>query len=186
MVCTKCYFKTDVSAALTIDTTKPLNQTFSTFTAAVKDELVNVTEAFVQWGKDTISSSVDFLNAAFDPDISTDDLDFPDLDVDFNIDIPTSTLPKTNLRINFDNLDIYLQMAMKLGAGVTYTIPLIPPAGMGIGQSSNLYMGAIVALELILTAEDDVELTSGLHITLDNDAYLELELFGKNVTSSSL
>lgn len=186
LICTKCYFKTEVSAALTIDSTTPLNETFSKFTKEVVGEFVNITKAFGTWVEGTANATGEAIVAIFDPKVDVDDIDFPDLEIDVNIDLPTGVLPKTNFQIAFNSFELYLAMALKIDAGVTYTIPLMTPAGLGIGKSSKLYIGAIVALELIMIAEDDVDLSFGVHIALDNDARLELELFGKSVKDKKL
>lgn len=190
IVCNHCYFKTDVSVTLTIDSTIPLNQTFSAFKTAVKNEIRNVSDAIGDWIDDTGSATWDTMTAVLDFNETTSaaDVEFPILDIDFNIDLPAGILPKTNLQIGFDDFEVYIDMGLKLSAGVTYTIPLLPPQAhaLGIGKSSDLFIGAILALELILSSKGDVDLSAGIHIALDNNVSMELELFGRNLTNSNL
>jgi hypothetical protein len=190
-VCAKCYITTKATATLTIEEAEvDWSAAIGNFSDAVVDEFDNFTDVTMEWIKDTAGATWDAVTAVFDGDDSTDasDIDFPTLDVDFNIDLPTNLLPETNLRVQFDELEVYLEMDLIINAGVVYKIPLLPPQAhpMGLGKSSDLFIGTVLALELVLSAEGSIDLATGVHIVLDEGAALEIGLFGDNITRTEL
>jgi hypothetical protein len=189
VVCAKCYITTKATASLTIEQSDiDWSATIGNFSEAVVDEFHNLTDVTIDWIHETAGSAWEaFVSVLdFDDDTSPKDVEFPTLDVDFNIDLPTDLLPETNLKIKFDELEVYLEMDLTINAGVVYTIPLLPPQAhpIGLAKSSDLFIGTVLALELILSAAGEVELTTGLHILLDDEATLEIELFGQNISNT--
>jgi hypothetical protein len=105
--------------------------------------------------------------------------------VDFtDINIPD---PKAALRIVLDGLDIYALLNAKLYAGATYTETLLHTnTDFGLSKDSDLWLGAVIFVELILSAEAEIDLESGFHIELDDEIAIDIPMFGDNITSISL
>lgn len=77
---------------------------------------------------------------------------------------------------------------MALDASSTYTIPLYPkswsqPAGFEV---AGQMIGIIISLDLILSLDAEVDISSGVHVKFDDGLALELALFGSNVSSINL
>jgi hypothetical protein len=169
ITCQQCYVKGGARVTLTFD--EPFNHTayidnikdeVSNFTAEVVDAAQNITEALFEGNFDFSEVQVDFT-----------DINIPD--------------PKAALRIVLDGLDIYALLNAKLYAGATYTETLLHTnTDFGLSKDSDLWLGAVIFVELILSAEAEIDLESGFHIELDDEIAIDIPMFGDNITSISL
>lgn len=97
-------------------------------------------------------------------------------------------IPDAIIELKFDEFELYLELDIALDASMTYTIPLYPknwyqPAGFDVAGQK---VGIIIALDLILALDAEVDISSGVHVKFDDGLSLELALFGSNVSSINL
>lgn len=107
---------------------------------------------------------------------------WPTLDLDFDLD-DASGFSGVHAQVDFDGLELYLELDLQLSAEATYTLNLFTsetPAGISI---SSLEAGAIFKVSLVLIAQAEIDISSGIHIKLDDGLTLALELFSNNVSS---
>ncbi|KAK6338103.1 hypothetical protein TWF696_001574 [Orbilia brochopaga] len=176
ITCTTCYIKANVLAELMISEAFNVSETFNNFTAEIGREIDNTTETTLNFVKNYTSSVVRNLSDGFD----LDDFDLPPIDVDFDIDIPE--IPQVQLRFQFDELEMYVALNTVFSGGVTYTLNLYTsqtPIGIAIGD--DLFLGVVVDVDLILSAEAEIEISSGFHIKVDDGAELSIVLFGNSI-----
>ncbi|KAF3191940.1 hypothetical protein TWF788_004133 [Orbilia oligospora] len=179
--CTTCYLKAQVLAELTIDRPFNLTETFNNFTEQVGTQVGNVSDVAVEYVRNYTSNVARNLADGFD----LDDLDLPPLDIDFNIDIPQ--IPECTLRFQFDELELYVELNTVFSAGITYTLNLYASkTQFGVQISPRLFFGAVVVVDLILSAEAEISITSGFHIRIDDGAELKLGLFADEVAESDI
>lgn len=117
------------------------------------------------------------LEEAFPLDV----LQFPTIDIDFNLpDI--DPIPDLTLSFALDDLELYLDLEVTLTAEATYTLPLFrSQSSLGMALP-DAYAGAVVAIDLVLTSEAEVELQSGFHLKVDGSILLDIGMFAQNMS----
>ncbi|TQN67423.1 hypothetical protein CSHISOI_08009, partial [Colletotrichum shisoi] len=121
----------------------------------IGNEFEETFDNITKYAKDYVSGVAKKLADGLD----ADDFDFPPLNVTFDLDTTIS-------------------------AGLTYTLNLYTsttPLGSRIGN--DLLLGVVFAVDLILSAESEVQMSSGFHIRMDDGVGFDIALFSKNVSS---
>lgn len=151
----------------------------------VKDDVLNITDTAI----DKLETYVKTVAKDAVEDIVNLDLDaiprWPTLDLDFNLD-NVAALPEAQIHFEFENLELYLDLDIKLSAGATYTLNIFSsesPAGF---QVPGLTVGAVFSVDLILIADAEIDIGSGIHIKLEDGLSFDLEMFNSNVSSISV
>lgn len=114
-----------------------------------------------------------------------DGFDFPPFDVDFDIDLPK--LPECNLRLQFDGLELYMEIDTILSGSATYTLNLYTsqtPIGFTVG--TGLLVGVVFSIDLIVSVEAEVDISSGFHILLNDGIAIDIHMFDHDVSSITL
>ncbi|KAF6835746.1 glycolate oxidase [Colletotrichum musicola] len=174
IVCTKCYVKGRANAHMTIDGTFNVTKVAKDIGNEFEETFDNITT----YAKDYVSGVAKKLSDGFD----ADDFDFPPLNVTF--DVPVPEFPQCKLGFGFDDFEMYMELDTTLSAGLTYTLNLYTsttPLGSRIGD--DLLLGVVFSIDLILSVESQVQMTSGFHIKMDDSVNFEMTLFSKNVSS---
>lgn len=145
----------------------------------VKDEVVNVT-------KSTLDKLEDFaLNASKSVIEFKGVPAWPTVQTDFDLD-DASGFPGVHAQFEFNDLELYLELEVQLSAGATYTLNLFTtesPVGFSV---PGLEAGVLFKVSLVLIAQAEIDISSGIHIKLDDGLVLGLELFNKNVSGITL
>lgn len=166
------------------------------FWPEVKNISLEVWDQFKNWSQDVaenITETVgDDIVSFFDGDFDAfDDIDwsaysFPTLDVDFEMNL--TSIPETTMTLEFDELELYLELDATLDAAHTYMVNLYPPewyqpAGIKIGDQ---LVGVVITLELLLTVSTEVSISTGVHVKFDDGLAMEIAMFGSDVSSITL
>ncbi|KAK6541520.1 hypothetical protein TWF694_007327 [Orbilia ellipsospora] len=177
VVCTTCYLHASMTASATVNGVFNLTQDIDSVRGAVNN-VTNATLSFIQKYATSLSTSFDKNN--FD----LADLELPPIPVDY--DITTPQLPGAYLTFEFDGFEIYLAMNTIFSAGVTYVINLYSlPSPIGLQLTQDLFIGVVPSIDLILSADSEINISSGFHIKFDDGFILETGLFGNNVTQTA-
>ncbi|KAJ5938854.1 hypothetical protein N7466_001988 [Penicillium verhagenii] len=177
IICSTCYVDGSVSGALTLTGGFNLNDTITEVTSDVK----NVTEQVIDQLKDYVESTLE--------DIVTndaDDISWPTIDVDLNMEDTLSGLPDAQIQFKFDNLELYLELDIKLSTETTYALNLFTsdtPVGFEV---PGVDAGAIFSVSLILIADAEIDIGTGIHIKLDDGLAFDMEMFSSNVSSFTM
>ncbi|KAJ0307334.1 hypothetical protein COL516b_003947 [Colletotrichum fioriniae] len=174
IVCTKCYIKGKASAHLTIDGTFNATKVATDIGNEFGETFDNITT----YAKNYVSGVVDNLSDGLD----ADDFDFPPLNITFDLDVPS--FPEASLGFGFEDLEIYMQLDTALSAGLSYTLNLYTsttPLGSKIGD--DLLLGVVFSIDLILSVESELQMSSGFHLRMDDEVGFDIALFSKNVSS---
>lgn len=113
------------------------------------------------------------------------DVDFPPFDVDFDIDLPK--LPGCNLTFQFDGLELYMEIDTILSGSATYTLNLYTsqtPMGFSVGK--DLLVGVVFSIDLIISVEAEVDISSGFHIQLNDGIAIDIHMFDHDISSITL
>ncbi|KAI0814018.1 hypothetical protein GGR55DRAFT_701766 [Xylaria sp. FL0064] len=178
VTCTTCYVKGQVTAELGFDSDFDIAQAITNFTTDVGEEIRNVTDAAIAY----LDNEVPGLLANLTDDLDFSDISFPPLNISFNVDVPD--IPECRLRFQFDDLELYMLLDTVLSAGTTYTLNLYSTnTPIGLSVNSEMFVGVIISIDLILAVDADIDISSGLHIKVDDGMALDLSLFSQNVSS---
>ncbi|KAF9877099.1 hypothetical protein CkaCkLH20_05365 [Colletotrichum karsti] len=174
IVCVKCYVKGKATAHLTID------GTFNATKVAkdIGNEFVETFDNLTTYAKDYVSGVAKKLSDGFD----AEDFDFPPLNITFDVDVPE--FPECSLGFGFDDFEMYMELDTTLSAGLTYTLNIYSsktPLGSQIGD--DLLLGVVFNVDLILSVETEIQMSSGFHIKMDDGVMFDIALFSKNVSS---
>lgn len=93
-------------------------------------------------------------------------------------------IPECQLQYRFDGLELYMQIDTNLTGGATYQINLFTTESpVGIKLSDGFEIGFFFTVDLILSAEAPMDISSGFHIKLDDSAAINIAMFNKSVSS---
>ncbi|KAI5863650.1 hypothetical protein GGS23DRAFT_508764 [Durotheca rogersii] len=178
ITCTTCYIRGLATAEFSVDSKFNVSNAVRNFTGEIREEVLNTTDAAI----DYVQSYFSGVLANLQDGIDLDDFDFPPLDIDFNVDIPD--IPECRLKFQFDNLELYMLVDTVLTAGATYNLNLFSSnTPIGVAANSDLFIGVIFSVDLILSVDTEIDISSGIHILLEDGVGLDMALFGKNVSS---
>ncbi|GAW13357.1 hypothetical protein ANO14919_027400 [Xylariales sp. No.14919] len=178
VTCATCYVKGLVTAELGFDSDFNIAQAITNFTKDVGKEVDNITSAAIEYLDDEIPG----LLANLTDDLDFSDISFPPLNISFNVDVPD--IPECRLQFQFDDLELYMLLDTVLSAGATYTLNLYSSnTPIGLSIDSETFVGVVVSIDLILAVNTDIDISSGLHIKVDDGMALDLSLFSQNISS---
>ncbi|KAI0458224.1 hypothetical protein F5B21DRAFT_460250 [Xylaria acuta] len=177
VTCVTCYVKGLVTTELGFASDFDIAQAITNFTKDVGEEIENVTETAFNYLKNETPE----LAANLTDDFDFGDIDFPPLNISFNVDVPD--IPECRLHFQFDDLELYMLLDTVLSAGTTYTLNLYSSnTPIGLSIDSETFVGVIVSIDLVLGVDADIDISSGLHIKVDDGMALDLSLFSQNVS----
>lgn len=198
--CASCYVKGTAYASLSVEGDFNFTQALSDFHTQFLPEIKNIStdvwydlENWADYVYTNITGTVEEEVVEFFNDGDVDDFDicwdcyaFPSLNQSF--DITLTDIPETKLKLEFDDLELYMQLDLSLAAGKTYEIDLYPktwsqPAGIAVGDQM---VGIIVSLQLILQINDQVDISTGVHVKFDDGLAMEIAMFGTDVSTVHL
>lgn len=147
------------------------------------DALTAMESFFEELGKDLVHPSE--LATLSPPTLNTSNinLDFDD------------AIPNSEVQIVFDGLEIYAEIDTALSASKSWTLTLFNSGdpeivaesdGAGIPDlgfsADGINIGAILKIELLLTLDGDIDISSGLHIKLNDGFTINIGMFANNVS----
>ncbi|KAI0836991.1 hypothetical protein F5Y06DRAFT_305047 [Hypoxylon sp. FL0890] len=178
ITCTTCYIKGNATAQFSVDGDFNATQAIQNFTGQVENEVSNITDAVI----DSIENYIPTVIHNLEDGIDLDDFDFPPINATFNVDFPD--IPECRLQFSFDGLELYMHLDTVLSGGATYNLNLYSSnTPIGISASKDLFLGVIFSVDLILSAEAQIDISSGIHMKLEDGVGLDMALFGRNVSS---
>lgn len=192
--CKTCYIKGLAFAELNIESDLDFSQIVNNTINDVRSQIVDLAnetkkqiEVFIDENFDSLADLTTYLSETsdnFEDGIDVGDFLPPIKDISYDLNI--TTIPNATLSFRFEDLDVYLELETVLDASATYTLPLFHSqtvAGISIGDTR---IGATFTVDLILSVEGSLNMTSGLHIKVDDTVSLDIALFGDEVSGIDL
>ncbi|KAI8654611.1 hypothetical protein NCS57_01207700 [Fusarium keratoplasticum] len=178
ITCATCYTKGTATTKFIYDGDFNISNAFENFTNQVESEVRSLATQVT----DYVEEYVDGVVTKLDDGVDLDDFDLPPMDVNFNIDLPE--IPEFRLQFQFDGLEMYMLIDTVLSAGATYTLNLYTSTTpVGFAVSDNLEVGVIFTIDLILSVEGEINISSGFHLRLDDGVVFELGIFSEEIAS---
>jgi hypothetical protein len=113
------------------------------------------------------------------------DFDFGPLDIDFDVEVPD--IPSADLSFQFDGMELYMEINTNLSRGATYTLNLFTlKSPIGFAVAEDLLIGVVFSVDLILSVESEVDISTGFHIQLHDGVMINIPMFDHNVSSITL
>jgi hypothetical protein len=185
IVCTTCYIKGIATAQVTTTGNFNLSQAFENFTSNVEQQIGNVTNTTVtdleNWVHTLESDFITLLEHADFTDF-VDNITFPTLNnTSFDLSLPS--IPQAQLTFQIDGFEIYVAINTNLSASATYTFNIYKPeTEVGIYVDEE-FLGIIFEIDLILSSDGEIDMSSGFHIKLNDGFVINMALFSENVSS---
>jgi hypothetical protein len=182
ITCTTCYIIGEATAQLTIDGNFNATQAFQSIINGTREEFDNITTSVVNDVTDEFKTA--FKNITYD-NIDISGLTPPTIsNVSFDLDI--TGVPQALLQLQFDGMELYLELDTALEVESTYTVNLFTPeTPIGI-TIPDMDIGVWFSLDLILDAKAEIDISSGFHIKLDDGFKVDIAMFSKNVSEVTL
>ncbi|KAI1453892.1 hypothetical protein F4805DRAFT_469739 [Annulohypoxylon moriforme] len=178
ITCTTCYIKGNATAQFSVDGHFNASQAIQNFTSEIKQEVLNTTDQVIDSIEDYFPTVLHNLADGID----LDDFDFPPINITFDVDMPD--IPECHLQFQFDDLELYILIDTVLSAGATYNLNLYSSnTPIGISAGNDLFLGVVFSVDLILSVNAEIDVSSGFHIKLDDGVGLDMSLFGSNVSN---
>ncbi|KAF2209960.1 hypothetical protein CERZMDRAFT_86597 [Cercospora zeae-maydis SCOH1-5] len=180
ITCRTCSLKGVVAGELSLSRDFNISQTVDEVKVEISESFDNFTmgvERYIDNFVDEIGDQITEANWDFDG------FEFPTTDVTFDADI--TSIPDTNLRSTFDELELYMLIDSTLSLGSTYALLLYRSQGpRGLKITDDLELGLIFDVELILSAEVAGTIASGLHLKIDDGFAIDMVLFWRRPFTS--
>ena len=148
------------------------------------DKTINDTkqeiEDFGEYIVDYLDAYVSNIPAKLGDGIDWSDFDLPTFDHDFNLSIPE--IPESTIRFQFDDMELYMEIDTIINAGATYEINLFSSKSPYGFKIKDLQLGFVLTLDLILSVDGEIDISSGFHLKLDDGVAMTIALFGNNVS----
>ncbi|KKK13637.1 hypothetical protein ARAM_000775 [Aspergillus rambellii] len=177
VICTTCYVNGSIGGSLRLGGDFNLTETVDSFT----DEVTNVTDSAFDQIEEYLEDVFTNITLLHFDEIPA----WPTVDIDFDFE-HLDGFPEVQAQFEFDGLELYLELDVQLSAGATYTLNLFTSETIAGFSVPNLEAGAVFKVSLVLIAEAEIDISSGIHIKLDDGLKLDLELFNKNVSGITL
>jgi hypothetical protein len=171
--------KVDLEVDDKFNVTEAVDATVSSIGSNVRNLTDSVEDYLTNYTSGVLSHVQDGVNAS--------DFALPTFPFAFDLTIPE--LPETHIKIQFDELELYLELSTVISYGVTYEINLFSstsPYGVRFGYV--LHLGIVAAVDLILSIEstDKVDISTGFHIKLEDGIMFDLALFSDKMSDMVL
>lgn len=181
VTCTNCYIKGMATARFSIEGEFNVSQALDEFTDEVGDEIAGLGEQVVEYVDHYVGNVSTNLDDGFD----IDDFDLPPIDFDFNIDLPE--IPECRLEFQFDGLELYMLINTVLSSSSTYKMNLYTsktPIGFPVKDDSQI--GVTLSIDLILSVDGEIDISTGIHIKLDDGVAINIAMFSKDIASLTM
>jgi hypothetical protein len=193
--CKTCYIKGRAFAELNIESDLSISQIVDKTINDVGSRIVELTndtknriEDFIDENLGGPSDILSYLSETYDNfEDGIDVADFLPPNMSISYDLNITPVPDTTLSFRFEDLDLYLEVETILAASATYTLPLFhSKSSAGFSVPDGIRIGATFTVDLILTVEGSLDMTSGLHVKIDDTVSLDIALFGDEISRIDL
>lgn len=102
-----------------------------------------------------------------------------------DIDLLIPEVKHGKIQFEFDGVELYMEMELEMGANATYEIDLISLGRKSI-MSSRAGFGCAPTIGIVLSADQEIHITNGFHLKLEDGMLLKLPVFGDHVSEMDL
>ncbi|TWU78601.1 hypothetical protein ED733_004593 [Metarhizium rileyi] len=165
--CAKCYIKGAARAKLSVNGAFNRTKVYND----VKSEAKTTLREIKRYAEEVLIGNLNNLAESRDR--------VPPPQIDFNVDLD---FPGYDLEIEFDDIELYVQLSTVVSSGLTYTLPLYSSKNLGIALGPKFLLGAVFSFVLVLSVDDELDIDSGFHIKLDKKMTMKIALFAKEAS----
>ncbi|KAJ5673929.1 hypothetical protein N7462_009368 [Penicillium macrosclerotiorum] len=180
IICSTCYVNGSVTGSLTLTGSTNFTQAVDTAKDKVSGAVSNMTDQLEAHVKE-IFTDITSLNI---DELENDLTAWPTLDVDVSLN--NAEISDAKVHLEFDDLEMYLDLDIQLATGAAYTLNIYTsesPVGISV---PGVDLGVLFSVDLILIAEAEIDIGSGIHIKLDDGLAFDLEMFKTDLSSITM
>jgi hypothetical protein len=166
--CARCYTRGKVRATLTLEDDFDVSKTVET----VEDSISDTIDQIKTWIGDV------------DVHLSEFEVDIPAPNITFDIDL--DAFPGTILEFQFDGVEIFVELDITLGSNLSYKLNLFKSTQLGMELDEDLFLGLVFSIDLFLSVDSEITITSGFHLLLEDGVLIRLALFAKEASDTKL
>ncbi|KAL3963445.1 hypothetical protein ACCO45_000449 [Purpureocillium lilacinum] len=173
--CAKCYIKGLARAKLTIDGSFNGGEVMDDVKNSTKNTFNSITG---YWNNVTNVVKGNVKNFTLD-EITTEIEQLPPPHIDFNVHLE---FPDYQLQVAFVNTELYVELSTILSSGLSYSLTLYSSKNLGVDLGNDLLLGVVFSIDLLLSVENEIEISSGFHVKLDDEVLMTIALFSKQAS----
>jgi len=177
--CAKCYIKGLARAKLTIDGSFNGGEVMDDVKNSTKNTFNSITG---YWNNVTNVVKGNVKNFTLD-EITTEIEQLPPPHIDFNVHLE---FPDYQLQVAFVNTELYVELSTILSSGLSYSLTLYSSKNLGVDLGNDLLLGVVFSIDLLLSVENEIEISSGFHVKLDDEVLMTIALFSKQASGLQL
>jgi hypothetical protein len=179
ITCTTCYILGNATVQLAANGNLNITQEFDTIINETKADYKEILSTALNDVEDTMEAmakgGIFDLDNFLAPMISN---------ITFNLDAQSN--PQSLLQLQFDGLELYVQLDAMLDVAASYTINLFTPeTPLGL-TVPDMDVGVWFSVDLILDADAEIDMSSGFHIKFADGLQIGIPLFASDATDITL
>lgn len=171
IVSTKCYVNALATAELKFGPDYNISEALEDTLDELGDVIFNISKAAAHWVGEFIDETVEDI---FTFDFK--DTTYPPFNVTLDVDIGSDK--DVSLEFSFEEFELFMQVRTMLENGSSLIIPLYEPSSPMTFGVVELGFGVFFTVDLILDVERPLDMTSGIHLKLDDGVSFSIDLFG--------
>jgi len=171
IVCTKYYVNALATAELKFGPDYNISEALEDTLDDAGDVVANISKAAADWVRKFTHDTVEDI-FSFD----FEDITFPPFNVTLDVDLKSD--PDVSLEFSFQEFELFMQVRTMLANGSSLIIPLYEPSSPMTFGAVELGFGVFFTVDLILDVERPLDITSGVHLKLDDEVSFSIDLFG--------
>lgn len=175
VTCTTCYVRGLATAQLTIDNDFDMEDTYNTTATSVQNNIEQLASNITSY----LDNYTDSVMTNLTDGIDWSDFNLPTFPYEFDLAIPP--MPACHLQFQFDGLEMYMAVETVLSAGATYELNLYSSTTFLGLAVDPVQFGLVLQVDLILAIDGEIDISSGIHIKLDDGVTMNIDLFGSSV-----
>ncbi|KAM0278048.1 hypothetical protein ACHAQH_005417 [Verticillium albo-atrum] len=174
--CRTCYIKGNAKVDFIIDSDFNVSSELENAKDTFKIAVDNITDYAGTYIKSVWTNTKE-------DGLSLDAFDLPSLNLNLTFDIDMTEIPECQLHFGFDDLELYMATQLTMSAGATYALNLYTSlTPLGLRVNDDISLGVTFVVDLLLSAESEISITSGFHLKLDDGVGIDIALFSDQVS----
>jgi hypothetical protein len=179
ITCSTCYIVGEATAQLTVSSDFNGTQAF--------DQIVNQTQSDFE---NLESTAINYVKTALETMIKSDPFDInqfsPPTMGNITFDLNVHSLPQALLQLQFDGLELYVQLDTTLDISASYKVNLFTPqTPLGLAVP-GMDIGVWFTLDLLLDADANIDMASGFHIKFVDGVQINIPMFAPEASDIEL
>jgi hypothetical protein len=179
ITCSTCYILGKATAQLTVNSDFNGNQAYN--------QIVNQTQSDFETLE---STAINYVKTTLETMAESDDLDInhfsPPTMGNITFDLDVQSIPQSLLQLQFDGLELYIQLDTTLDISASYKVNLFTPQTPLDLDVPGMKIGVWFTLDLLLDVDGNIDMASGFHIKFVDGVQINIPMFAPEASDIEL